>query len=48
MRWFYDIGLLPIFGNKGCGLTWPGPLHRRLGRKLGRIFIWIGKRLGAH
>jgi hypothetical protein len=48
MRWLYQIGLFPIFGNKGYGLTWPGPLHRRIGRKIGRIFILIGKALGAY
>ena len=46
-RRLYDIGLLPIFGNKGYGLTWPGPLHRRLAIKLGEALITAGKKFGA-
>jgi hypothetical protein len=46
-RWLFEIGLLPIIGNKGYGLTWPGPLHKRIARRVGAGFIWVGNRLGA-
>lgn len=47
MRWLYQIGLLPILTNKGYGLTWPGPLHKRIGWRIGRGLIWMGRKMGA-
>lgn len=44
----YRIGIRPIFGNKGHGLTWPGPLHKRIGRRIGNVFVRLGRGLGAY
>lgn len=39
----FAIGLLPIFTNKGMGLTWPGHLHNRIRWRVGRALIKAGR-----
>lgn len=43
----YDLGIRPVFTSKGKGLTWPGPLYKRIGWKIGAAFIRIGIAMGG-